>query len=1284
MIPSDDVGDDSDIGGAVETRAQKQKRNENLKPLKTANVPMDDVTPEQLRQAQKEDSTLKNCFKHVGNPRPLKGKEGISEFILRNDILYRKVSGNDKPSDQLVVPEKFRNQVMKLAHDSIMAGHLGIAKTTDKVQSQFYWPGVGSDVMRYCKSCDICQRTCDKGRVTKVPLGHMPLIDTPFKRVAVDIVGPISPTSKHGNRYILTLVDYATRFPEAVPLRNIDTERVAEALVDIFSRVGVPSEILTDRGSQFTSDVMKEVSRLLSLRQLTTTPYHPICNGLVEKFNGTLKRMLKRMCEERPSDWDRYIGPLLFAYREAPQASTGFAPFELLYGRTVRGPMAILKEMWTSEVDNPETRSTYQYVLDLRERLEETCALARSELQESSRGTRSTITGRLKVASSNQTNQSESASDVVVNDELGVGQSHEVKRVLSKFTDVLTDVPGKTDVLKCDIKLTTDKPIKAKPYPVPLSMRDSLQEEVRKMIDMGVIEPSNSPYSSPVVLVPKPDGTKRFCVDYRKLNKVTTYEAEPMQTMTEIFSELSNDKYFSRIDLTKGYWQVEMTQSAKEKTAFVTPDGLWQFKTMPFGLVGAPAVFTRLMRTILRDVPNVVNYLDDILIHTETWDEHVECLELLFQTLRESGLTARPIAPLSDLTRKGSPNRVIWGSAQDKAFNDLKQALISPPLLRLPDVNKQFVLRTDASDVGIGAVLLQEHEGELFPVAYASRKLLERERNYSVIERECLGLVWAVQKFHVYLYGSVTSAEFFGVHPGGSHPWDTNVESNWTSGERFLLLTKSRDTSYEGESRHRCGDARRLLPDCSVYELSVNALTSAIYFDSLCAVKSQFHDAKSNDSNKDQTVLASVPDLECGYSRQLFIQWCHNPKNSVVLTSRTSPGTLARTLIDQEDYKSFKLRVSKRVKLEGKELDEYRVTEKEKEKERKAAEAKRRLESESSESSEDEMEVDEAGRLKPQHDIMVGAELNKKGTNFFKHAKKTYAMYPFHEKRIQWDEYGEIINPEDFKMVETNIAEEDAGKQEEQADDADDIGEEEVDVPTKCTASEVAIDLKCSLTYIDFEGRSDGESIKKLVLQVKPRQLVIVRGSPAATQTLAEYYRLQLSGSKVFTPGVNEVIDATLESHIYQVKLKDSLVSSLDFQKAKDIELTWIDGQLDLETGGRSLMLEEEDETEMETTAPGLEMKKKKADDRIATLDAVSVSEETGHSQVFVNAPRFQDVKQVMTRNGILAEFTGGVLVCNSTVAVRRHESGRLCLEGTLCDDYFKVRDLLYEQYAVI
>ena len=130
------------------------------------------------------------------------------------------------------------------------------------------------------------------------------MIEIPFQRIAVDLVGPIDPPTDRKNRYILTIVDYETRYPEAVPLAGIETERVAEALVDLFSRVGVAREMLSDMGSQFTSELMGEVSRLLSMRQLTTTPYHPMCNGLVEKFNGTLKQMLKKMCYERPKDWD--------------------------------------------------------------------------------------------------------------------------------------------------------------------------------------------------------------------------------------------------------------------------------------------------------------------------------------------------------------------------------------------------------------------------------------------------------------------------------------------------------------------------------------------------------------------------------------------------------------------------------------------------------------------------------------------------------------------------------------------------------------------------------------------------------------------------------------------------------------------------------------------------------------------------------------------------------------------------------------------------------------------
>lgn len=156
---------------------------------------------------------------------------------------------------------------------------------------------------------------------------------------------------------------------------------MAEALLNIFSRVGFPQEVLSDKGSQFTSDMMAEVCRLVSIRQLFTTPYHPICNGLCERLNGTLKSMLKRMCQERPKDWDRYLPAVLVAYREVPQVSTRFSPFELLYGRTVRGPMQILKELWTKAVES-ELQSTYQYVLDLRNKLAETCQIARNSLEE--------------------------------------------------------------------------------------------------------------------------------------------------------------------------------------------------------------------------------------------------------------------------------------------------------------------------------------------------------------------------------------------------------------------------------------------------------------------------------------------------------------------------------------------------------------------------------------------------------------------------------------------------------------------------------------------------------------------------------------------------------------------------------------------------------------------------------------------------------------------------------------------------------------------------------------
>ena len=141
---------------------------------------------------------------------------------------------------------------------------------------------------RFCKSCDICQKTIQKGRVTKVPLGKMPLIDTQFKRVAVDIVGQIEPRSDKKSRSILTMIDYATRYSEAVALPSIETELVVEALIAMFSRVGIPSEMLIEHESKVTIEVMNEVSRLLSLQQLTTIPYRPYSKGPVERFHAML------------------------------------------------------------------------------------------------------------------------------------------------------------------------------------------------------------------------------------------------------------------------------------------------------------------------------------------------------------------------------------------------------------------------------------------------------------------------------------------------------------------------------------------------------------------------------------------------------------------------------------------------------------------------------------------------------------------------------------------------------------------------------------------------------------------------------------------------------------------------------------------------------------------------------------------------------------------------------------------------------------------------------------
>lgn len=277
-------------------------------------------------------------------------------FIYRNRLLYRCKRGRTGDTiEQLVVPTPCRLAIMQVAHEIPLGGHLGRKKTLHRINQRFYWPTTSDEVARFCRSCEACQLDSSR-RVSRAPLMPLPIIPTPFRRIVMDIVGPL-PKSRTGKRYILVVCDYGTSYPEAIPLRSIEAEHIAEELVHIFARVGIPEEILTDQGTNFMSTLLGEVYRLMKIKQIRTSPYHPQTDGLVERFNQTPKSMLRKTATSEGKDWDKLIPYVLFAYHEVPQESIGFSPFELLYGRAVRGPLDVIRETWgRAQIKRPQCR----------------------------------------------------------------------------------------------------------------------------------------------------------------------------------------------------------------------------------------------------------------------------------------------------------------------------------------------------------------------------------------------------------------------------------------------------------------------------------------------------------------------------------------------------------------------------------------------------------------------------------------------------------------------------------------------------------------------------------------------------------------------------------------------------------------------------------------------------------------------------------------------------------------------------------------------------------------
>lgn len=289
---------------------------------------------EEIRGLQHKEEWISEIIKAIESGNTTL-EDGSYYFIDSNGLVYKQADQNDR-NDKLVIPTPMVKDLIRIHHSTPMACHGGFQKTLDLLKQKFFWKTMRRDVQNFCEECHQCNRR--RAKAPPAPLETMSIPCTVFGRCSLDLVGPLHLTD-NGNKYILTCIDYLTRFAEAIPLADIQAKTVARAFAtNIIARYGVPLELLTDCGSQFVSKLFKEICSTLEIKKIQTTPFHPATNGAVERYHAGLKKMLSHFIEKDKRNWDLYIPWALMAYRNFKHSSTQETPFFLMFGRDMLLP----------------------------------------------------------------------------------------------------------------------------------------------------------------------------------------------------------------------------------------------------------------------------------------------------------------------------------------------------------------------------------------------------------------------------------------------------------------------------------------------------------------------------------------------------------------------------------------------------------------------------------------------------------------------------------------------------------------------------------------------------------------------------------------------------------------------------------------------------------------------------------------------------------------------------------------------------------------------------------